>query len=108
MNHYDSPFLDYVASILGTKLVAYMLGFTRTSELRSIRRADLVRVHQIAKIIMTLDEDPTTTRSWFMGMNPRLGVDADPAHDRAPAAVFREGDYKSVLAAARCGFEMGA
>ncbi|WP_084709757.1 hypothetical protein [Rubrobacter aplysinae] len=96
--------VDYLADVLGRRLVAYIGGVSNT---RTVARwasgentvrgdeaiANLREAYEAAYLI-TRRDSPEVAKAWFVGLNPQLG-------DLSPAEALREGSRKEVKSAVR-------
>lgn len=91
-----------VADIIGVRLICFMTGKTKTSQLHEWSEPQAERLWWVWRIclFMTSGEyawDRVTLSSWWMGMNPFLGED----HYNNPATFIRDGRFRDVWQAAQ-------
>lgn len=96
--------VDYLADVLGRRLVAYIGGVGNTRTVvrwaqgeSSVRgedtEANLREAYEVVFLISRMDS-PGVAKAWFAGLNPQLG-------DKSPSEALREGSRRDVKAAAR-------
>lgn len=88
--------------LLSPRLTAYIAGVRDTKRVARWASGDLAGIrdhlteqrlrgtYEVAQIMLPV-EGPETTRSWFIGMNPRLG-------DVSPAEAIHDGPLSEALA----------
>jgi hypothetical protein len=89
--------------ILGAKLPTFMIGRKSTSwQFKDLTEDEYDRFRWMWRVIVSFKAGPypwddVTLRTWFMGMNPRLGGD----DYNNPATLIRDGLGEKVLQAAK-------
>ena len=89
--------------VLGAKLPSYMIGRKTTHwSVDDLTDSEYERLRWAERVILNFKTGPypwddVTLRTWFMGMNPRLG----PDDHNNPAIFIREGRGDEVLRAAK-------